>query len=162
MVLHKNMFEARLFDLYPRGGLMVHVLSSDSSPGDILSLPSAREGKARHGSKKNMSSRFIFLAVAVLLSPLLLAQGTPQVTGVDPSSGKVNDNVTVTGENLGKSSVSAVFLSDDKSDYKATIVEQSDEKIVMKVPQVKSGDYNISIQVGTNIFIKPVRFTVQE
>src|ERR1035437_9413074 len=113
MVLHKNMFEARLFDLYPRGGLMVHVLSSDSSPGDILSLPSAREGKARHGSKKNMSSRFIFLAVAVL-------------------------------------------LSDDKSDYKATIVEQTDEKIVMKVPQVKSGDYNISIQVGTNIFIKPL------
>jgi hypothetical protein len=109
-----------------------------------------------------MSSRFIFLAVAVLLSPLLLAQGTPQVKGVDPSSGKVNDNVTVTGENLGKSSVSAVFLSDDKSDYKATIVEQTDEKIVMKVPQVKSGDYNISIQVGTNIFIKPLRFTVQE
>ena len=141
---------------------MVHALSSDSGPGNILSLPSARKGKARHGSKKNMSSRFIFLAVAVLLSPLLLAQGTPQVTGVDPSSGKVNDNVTITGENLGKSSVSAMFLSDDKSDYKATIVEQTDEKIVMKVPQVKSGDYNISIQVGTNIFIKPLRFKVQE
>ena len=41
-------------------------------------------------------------------------------------------------------------------------MDQSDEKIVMKVPQVKSGDYNISIQVGHNIFIKPVRFTVQE
>ena len=162
MVLHKKRFGTRLFDLYLRGGPMVHALSSDSGPGNILSLPSARERKAHHRSKKNMYRRFIFLAAAVLLSPLIFAQGTPQVKGVDPSSGKVDDSVTVAGENLGKGSVSAVFLSDEKSDYKATIVEQSEEKIVMKVPQVKSGDYNISIQVGNNIFIKPVRFTVQE
>jgi hypothetical protein len=41
-------------------------------------------------------------------------------------------------------------------------VEQSAEKIVVKVPQVKSGRYNISIQVGDKLFIKPVRFTVDE
>src|ERR1017187_10589945 len=87
MVLHKDRFETRLFDLYLRGGLMVHALSSDSGPGNILSLPSARKGKARHGSKKNMRRRFIFLAAAVLLSPLLFAQGNPQVTGVAPTSG---------------------------------------------------------------------------
>jgi hypothetical protein len=80
---------------------------------------------------------------------------------VEPPSGKVNDNVTVSGQNLGKDSVTAVFLSDDKSDFKATVVEQGADKIVMKVPQVKSGDYNISIQVGDKIFIKPVRFKVE-
>jgi hypothetical protein len=101
-------------------------------------------------------------ALLTLLSPLLFAQGSPLVTGVDPSSGKVNDTVTVTGENLGKGAVSAVFLSDDKTDYKATLVEQDEEKIVMKVPHVKPGHYNISIQTGNTIYIQPVRFTVQE
>jgi len=114
------------------------------------------------GRKKNVYRRLVFVAAAVLLCPLIFAQNNPQVNGVDPSSGKVNDSVTVAGQNLGKGSVSAIFLSDDKTDYKATIVEQGEEKIVMKVPQVKSGNYNISIQVGNNIFIKPVRFTVQE
>jgi hypothetical protein len=95
------------------------------------------------------------------LTTLVLGQGTPRVTAVEPSSGKVNDNVTVTGENLGKSTISAAFLSDDKTDYKATVVEQAEGKIVMKVPQVKAGDYKISFQVGANIYIQPVRFTVQ-
>jgi hypothetical protein len=98
----------------------------------------------------------------VLLSPLLFAQSTPQITGVEPPSGKVNDTVTISGQNLGKDAVSAVYLSDDKNDYRATVVEQGAEKIVVKVPQVKSGNYNVSIQVGDKLFIKPVRFKVQE
>jgi hypothetical protein len=101
-------------------------------------------------------------ALLTFLGPLLFAQGSPQVTGVDPSSGKVNDTVTVAGENLGKGTVSAVFLSDDKTDYKATLIEQSEGKIVMKVPHVRPGRYNISIQKGNAIYIQPVRFTVQE
>ena len=90
------------------------------------------------------------------------AQNSPQVTSLDPTSGKVNDTVTVAGTNLDKPGVSAVFLSDDKNDYKATVVEQTAEKIVIKVPQVKPGGYNISVQVGDKLFIKPIKFTVQE
>src|ERR1035438_8707570 len=52
--------------------------------------------------------------------------------------------------NLAKSSVAAVFLSDDKSDYKAVVTEQSDAKIVIKIPQVKHGNYNLSFQIGTS------------
>jgi hypothetical protein len=107
---------------------------------------------------------FLALAVAALfLLPLhtVLAQDTPSVTTVDPTSGKVNDQITVTGVNLGKGSISAVFLSDDKNDYKAAIIEQSDTKIVMKVPQVKPGSYNVSYQKGNSIYIQPVRFTVE-
>jgi len=104
----------------------------------------------------------LLVAVAILLSPLALAQNAAQVTGVDPSSGKVNDTITLAGENLEKGSVSAVFLSDDKDDYKATIVDQSANKIVAKVPQVKAGDYNVSIQVGDKLYIKPVKFKVEQ
>jgi IPT/TIG domain len=111
---------------------------------------------------KNLRRRWMFLAGVILFSSLAVAQNAPQVTGVDPASGKVNDTVTVSGSNLGKATVSSVFLSDDKSDFKATIVDQGEDKITMKVPQVKPGDYNVSVQVGDKLFIKPVKFKVEQ
>ena len=137
---------------------MANISASVSGPRRILCLANSKRERRLRAAR----ARWVFLAAVVLFAPLIFAQSTPQVTGVDPPSGKVNDSVTVSGQNLGKESVSAVFLSDDKSDFKATVVEQGAEKIVVKVPQVKSGNYNISIQVGDKIFIKPVRFTVQE
>ena len=104
----------------------------------------------------------MLLAGLVIFSSLAVAQNAPQITGVDPASGKVNDTVTVSGTDLGKASVASVFLSDDKNDYKAAIVEQSDDKITVKVPQVKPGSYNVSLQVGDKLFIKPVKFTVEQ
>jgi len=111
---------------------------------------------------RSLRKRWVFLAGVILFSSLAVAQNAPQVTGVDPASGKVNDTVTVSGANLGKAAVSAVFLSDDKNDYKAVIVDQGDDKITLKVPQVKPGDYNVSVQVGDKLFIKPVKFKVEQ
>ncbi|HEY6444375.1 MAG TPA: IPT/TIG domain-containing protein [Candidatus Acidoferrales bacterium] len=102
-----------------------------------------------------------FAALLVLPLRFTLAQSSPSVKSVDPTSGKVNDSISLEGENLGKTIVSAVYLSDDKSDYKAVIVQQASDKIVLKIPQVKPGDYNVSIQAGAAIYIQPVRFTVQ-
>jgi len=98
---------------------------------------------------------FAFFAVRVG------AQETARVTGVDPANGKSNDTITVSGENLGKAHVAAVFLSDDKDDFKATIVSQENDKIVIKVPAVKPGSYNVSIQAANAILIQPVKFTVE-
>jgi len=111
---------------------------------------------------EKFAGRILLLEAALLLSSLAVAQNSPTITGIDPASGKVNDSVTVSGSGLGKDTVTAVFLSDDKSDYKAVIVTQTEGKIVMKVPQVKLGRYNVSIQVGNGILIEPIRFTVQE
>jgi hypothetical protein len=110
-----------------------------------------------------MILKISFIAIVLLfcLAPGAGGQSAPKITAVAPAAGKVNDSVTLTGENLGKDSVSAVFLSDDKDDYKATLVEQGNGKIILKVPEVKSGAYNISIQEGDKILILPVRFTVQ-
>jgi IPT/TIG domain len=105
----------------------------------------------------------VVFAALILLVPRTFAQSTtPHITEIDPASGKVNDTVTVTGTNLGKGSVTAVFLSDDKSDYKATLVDQSGEKLVFKVPQVKAGAYNLSVQIGAQILILPTHFTVEQ
>jgi IPT/TIG domain len=120
-------------------------------------------GRAQRRSTRTRISLFALPLIAALAIaiPVALAQGNPQVTGVDPAMGKANDTVTVAGENLGKAKVAAVFLSDDKDDHKATVVSQESDKIVIKVPSVKPGDYNVSIQAGNSIFIQPVRFTVQ-
>lgn len=135
---------------------------SASGPGYASLSPFSSVERNESGDHDH-SARKVWLLVAavILLSALTSAQNAPQVTGVDPASGKVNDTVTVSGDNLGKASVSAVYLSDDKNDYKASIVDQADDKIQMKVPQVKPGPYNISIQVGDKLFIKPVKFTVE-
>ena len=140
---------------------MAKVRRHHSVPRGLLSMFGAWETQARCYRRK-LERRLCLLAAAILLAPLGFAQGAPKVTGVDPSAGKVNDTVTVTGENLDKGTVSAVFLSDDKSDYKATIEEQSADKVVVKVPRVKPGSYNVSIQVGNSIYIQPVLFNVQE
>ncbi len=138
---------------------MANASVSHLVPYGFRRLRSSGERKRSYRSKDKW--RWGLLAASVFLASLVFAQATPRVTSVEPSSGKVNDNVTLTGENLGKGSVSAVFLSDDKTDYKATVVEQAAEKIVMKVPQVKPGDYNVSVQSADKIFIMPVRFKVQ-
>ena len=105
--------------------------------------------------------------LALFVVPLLFAQNSAKVTAMDPTTGKVNDTVTVTGENLGKDSVAEVNLSDDNDDFKATVVEQAAQKIVMKVPQVKAGRYSLSIEVhgssgGDRILILPFRFEVTQ
>lgn len=108
-----------------------------------------------------------FLAIAALAALFLVAlapataQSNSRITSVDPASGKVNDSVTAAGEGLAKGTVIKIYLSDDKDDYPATMTDQEATKIVFKVPQVKAGGYNVSIQVGNSLLIQPVRFTVE-
>jgi hypothetical protein len=110
-----------------------------------------------------MRKQCVGLAAVLLLASWAFGQesnNTPRVTGVEPSAGKVGQNLTVRGDHLGKESVLAVYLSDNDKDYKGTLVEQTDQKIVFQIPDVKAGDYNVSIKVGNNIFIQPVRCKV--
>jgi len=108
---------------------------------------------------KHMASRAIL--GTFLLHSLLWAQASPKITGVEPGTAKVGANITVNGENLGKEVVEAIYFSDDAKDYKAEVSQQSATKLVVKIPDLKAGPYNISVKVGDNIFIQPVRMTVE-
>jgi hypothetical protein len=141
--------------------MMATLSASGPEFGKTPLLSDKKNGKVTERVRSTYK-HWTILAGLILFSSLAIAQNAPQVTGVDPDSGKVNDTVTVSGNNLGKASVSSVFLSDDKNDYKAAIVDQSDDKITMKVPQVKPGDYNVSVLVGDKLFIKPVKFKVEQ
>jgi hypothetical protein len=94
-------------------------------------------------------------------SALYAQSATAHISTVTPNSGKSNDSITITGKNLGKKQVSAVFLSDSKLDHKAVVVDQEPTKIVIKVPLLKPGDYNISVEEGGAIYIQPVIFKVK-
>lgn len=146
---------------------MAKISASGCSSLHIPLIPQTSGQDSRHSRhspqrRRLNARRLVFMTAVALLSPLLFAQSAPQITGIDPAAGKVNDTVTISGQNLGKDAVSAVYLSDDKDDFRATVVEQGAEKIVVKVPKVKSGNYNVSLQVGDKLFIKPVRFKVEE
>ena len=101
------------------------------------------------------------MALLLLAACLAWGQGAPRLTGVDPATAKVGQTVTAAGENLGKGTVIAVFLSDANNDYRLQVVEQTPEKIVFRVAQVKPASYNVSLQVKNEIFIQPVRLTVE-
>jgi hypothetical protein len=131
---------------------------SGISAACIITLQKGETGTGRG----RILSLLLLVGACFFFVSLGFAQNAPKVTGVEPATGKVNESVTVSGANLAKDSVVAVFLSDEKLDYKATILNQATDKIVMKVPQVKPGGYNVSIQVGNGILIEPVRFTVEQ
>lgn len=131
----------------------------------MTQLPAPLAESRARSARASLSALVLTILIAAFFVFALLpatAQTNSRITAVDPASGKVNDTITVTGDSLGKAAVSGVFLSDDQNDHKATIVDQETGKIVFKVPQVKPGDYNVSIQVGNSLLIQPVRFTVQE
>src|SRR5437016_4204965 len=86
-----------------------------------------------HADRRKYGLAALFMTVA-LFTAMLFAQGTAHVTGIEPAAGKVNESATVKGENLGKGSVAAVFLSDDKADFKAALTEQAGDKINIKIP----------------------------
>lgn len=143
-----------------RSGMMVN---ASGVPARSWKFFSSFSSEIPGGVRRKHALLRVWLAAAiVLLAATLFGQGSPRVTGIEPASGKVNETATVSGENLGKGSIAAVLLSDDKTDFKAPITDQGNDKVSIKIPDVKPGDYNVSIQVGRNIFIQPVRFTVQQ
>jgi len=83
--------------------------------------------------------------------PLIFCAEHAAGDGRRASVGKVNDTVTVSDRNLGKTQISAVFLSDDKNDYKATVVEQT-RKNRHENSSGQTCQYNVSIQVGDKLF----------
>jgi len=95
-------------------------------------------------------------------SSALHAQGAAaEISTITPNTGKADDSITIVGKNLEKKVVAAVYLSDAKLDHKAEVVDQEPTKIIIKVPALKPGDYNISVEESGSIYIQPVIFKVK-
>lgn len=65
---------------------------------------------------------------------------TPFMRTVTPAEARVGDTLTITGENLDKTRVDAIYLTAGEDSYRLEIISQTDTKIVTKVSEkVKPG-----------------------
>ncbi len=91
---------------------------------------------------------------------------TPVLRTVDPDSIKAGDVATVSGENLDKSRVAELFLTNGTVDVKVQIVEQTSAAIKFRLPaKVVPGRYNMMVLlVGDpeRLIEEPARVTVVE
>jgi hypothetical protein len=100
------------------------------------------------------------ICIAVGLSAY---QALPRCTSVDPDTSKTGDSITAKGENLGKSNMAELYLTDGQNDTKVTISDQSDTEIKFKVPQIKAGRYHLLILTANkaSLIEQPVVLTVE-
>jgi len=104
---------------------------------------------------------------------LLLAAGIasyaqavlPRMSSVDPTNGKIGDEVVVTGENLQKANVAKVYLTDGKNDLLVVVTEQTDTTIKFKIPAKATG--RMAVMVLTTgkepqLIEQPVKVTIDE
>jgi hypothetical protein len=111
----------------------------------------------------------ILVAVALLwaATPVLLAQDTvPRFTTVEPMEGKAGDMITANGENVGKTTVAELYLTDGKNDVKVTMSEQTDTVVKFAIPKtVKPGRYRLMVLTRgkePKLIEQPVRVEVLE
>jgi len=70
----------------------------------------------------------------------------PIVQAVNPESAKPGDVVTVSGENLDKSRVTELYLTNGDVDLKVVIIDQSAKAIKFKVPEkATAGRYSLTV-----------------
>jgi hypothetical protein len=103
--------------------------------------------------------------------PLLLAcvsasaqQAMPRMNTVEPGNGKKGDVVAVAGENLDKSSVTKVYLTDGKNDFECVVTGQTATEIKIKIPDKATGRLALMILTGgkePRLIEQPVKFTVE-
>lgn len=108
-----------------------------------------------------------------LVVPLIAAalaayaqQAMPRMTSVEPGSGKAGDVITVAGENLEKSQVSKVFLTDGQADTPVEITEQAATEIKFRIPQnCKAGRFALMLLTTgkePKLIEQPVKLTVDQ
>jgi IPT/TIG domain len=90
-------------------------------------------------------------------------QALPRCTSVDPDTGKKGETITVKGENLGKTAVGELYLTDGQKDTKVDITGESDTEIKFTIPDIKPGRYHLLILTANkaSLMEQPVVVTVE-
>jgi hypothetical protein len=78
--------------------------------------------------------RLSFAVPLFLAASLAAFAQSPRMTTVDPANGKAGDEITVAGENLEKSQVAKVYLTDGKNDVLLDLTDQTATSIKFKIP----------------------------
>jgi hypothetical protein len=102
-------------------------------------------------------------ALVLMVGGLSAFQGYPRCSAVDPDTAKTGDTVNITCENVNKTTVADVYLTDGKNDTKIAVMEQSADKIKFQVPRIKPGRYHIAFLTANKASMveQPVVLTVE-
>ena len=106
--------------------------------------------------------------LSVAAPPILFAQeNLPRFTAVDPTSGKVGTEITVTGENIGKSVVAKVYFTDGQNDIEVAAVDQTDTSLKVTIPAKAKVGIRYRLMILTRgkepkLIEQPVRVEVTE
>jgi hypothetical protein len=106
-----------------------------------------------------------FIAVLLISCAALVAfQGQPRCTAVDPDTAKTGDTVNATCENVNKTTVADMYLTDGKDDTKVAVMEHTDDKVKFQVPRIKPGRYHLAFLTANkaSMIEQPVALTVEE
>jgi IPT/TIG domain-containing protein len=106
---------------------------------------------------------WLIALLPISAATLAAFQGFPKCSAVDPDTAKTGDTVTVSCENVDKSSVADMYLTDGKDDTKVTIMERSADKIKFQVPRIKPGRYHIALLTAnkSSMIEQPVALNVE-
>ena len=104
--------------------------------------------------------------VALLVGAAMVVyafQALPRCTAVDPDTAKSGDTISAKGENLSKSTIAEVYLTDGAKDTKVAIASQTDTEIKFTVPQIKPGRYHLAMLTANraSVIEQPVVLTVE-
>lgn len=106
----------------------------------------------------------VFVALGLAISAWSQA-AMPKMTTVEPGEAKAGAQCAVAGENLEKTHVKEIYLTDGKEDLKLEIVEQAATTIKFKIPvKAKSGRFSLMLlteEKTPKLIEQPVKLTVQ-
>ena len=87
---------------------------------------------------------------------------TLHVSGSDTA--KTGDTVNATCENVNKSTVADMYLTDGKDDIKIAVMEHTNDKVKFQVPRIKPGRYHLAFLTANkaSMIEQPVALTIEE
>jgi hypothetical protein len=99
----------------------------------------------------------------ILPGALSAFEGPPRCSAVDPDTAKTGDTVNMTCENVDKTTVADLYLTDGKNDTKISVMEHTADKIKFQVPAIKPGRYHIAVLTANkaSIIEQPIVLTVE-
>jgi hypothetical protein len=105
----------------------------------------------------------LFALLLISSAALFAFEGLPKCSAVDPDTAKTGDTVNVTCENVDKSTVADIYLTDGKDDTKIAVMEHNADKIKFQVPRIKPGRYHIAFLTANKASMveQPVVLTVE-
>lgn len=103
------------------------------------------------------------IALLLISCTALLGFQGPRCTAVDPDTAKTGDTINASCENMDKSTVANIYLTDGKDDTKVAVTETTADKIKFQVPRIKPGRYHIAFMSAnkSSIVEQPVVLTVE-